>query len=255
MVEGQLIYNFGIGHFGHFSSNFLSKSWSNCDKPNLNTTWNTPARDVTSAPYLPSVVPRRACTPATSSSSSAPWLLCVMLVSVLAGATRPALTRRPAALPFSIGHGSAARLHPTLSYLPCCGPVDDWTTALPPLQLTPHLFKALSSISRAHAHPPPSPAVRHWCRPVRTSLTSTPSPPQAPKLFIVHQKLPESLVDQVKPHDRRSPSSRGRRRTATNELAPPRSSAPGDLPSIFPRPHGSSQCSTLLSIAPFLTAV
>jgi hypothetical protein len=40
---------------------------------------------------------------------------------------------------------------PTLPYLPCCGPVDDWTTALPPLQLAPHLFKALSSISRARA--------------------------------------------------------------------------------------------------------
>jgi hypothetical protein len=40
---------------------------------------------------------------------------------------------------------------PTLSYLPCRGPVDNWMTALPPLQLPPRLFKALSSISRARA--------------------------------------------------------------------------------------------------------
>jgi hypothetical protein len=40
---------------------------------------------------------------------------------------------------------------PTLPYLPCRGPVDDWMTVLPPLQLAPHLFKALSSISRARA--------------------------------------------------------------------------------------------------------
>jgi hypothetical protein len=40
---------------------------------------------------------------------------------------------------------------PTLPYLPCRGPVDDWMTVLPPFQLAPHLFKALSSISRARA--------------------------------------------------------------------------------------------------------
>jgi hypothetical protein len=47
------------------------------------------------------------------------------------------------------------------------------------------------------------------------------TPTSSSALPYASQRLPESLVDQAQPHDRRSPSSRGRRRTATVELAPP----------------------------------
>jgi hypothetical protein len=53
----------------------------------------------------------------------------------------------------------------------------------------------------------------------------------------------------------------GARASAAGAGPPPpssplrRSSSPGDLPSIFPRPHASSRRSTLLRIAPFLTVV
>jgi hypothetical protein len=91
---------------------------------------------------------------------------------------------------------------------------------------------------------------------VQTFLPSTSSSPQAPKLFLVHHKSSPSCL-----LIKSSRTIAGVRAPAAAAGPPPtssplrRSSTPGDLPSIFPRPHGSSQCSTLLSTAPFLTAV
>jgi hypothetical protein len=81
----------------------------------------------------------------------------------------------------------------------------------------------------------------------------TPTSPWA--LPCASLNLPESLVDQGEPHDRRSPSFRGRRRTAIVELASLRILRVQGPAYIFPRPHGSFRCNTLLSTARFFTAV
>jgi hypothetical protein len=116
VVEECKIDNFGIGHFGHFSSTFLSKCWSNCAKPNLNSPWNAPVRNVVGAPCLPAAVPHRMCTHATSGPSATPWLLCVTLLSVLASATPRSPTRRTAAPPYTIGRSP---LHVATPLRPC----------------------------------------------------------------------------------------------------------------------------------------
>jgi hypothetical protein len=82
----------------------------------MNSPWNAPARDVVGAPCLPTAVPRRTCTPATSNPSATPWLPCMTLVSVLAGSTRRSPTRRTVAPPYTIGRSP---LHVSTPLRPC----------------------------------------------------------------------------------------------------------------------------------------
>jgi hypothetical protein len=121
----------------------------------------------------------------------------------------------------------------------------------PPASIKTRLGR--SSRARAPATEPRRPPL---APPEQTFLPSMPSPPQAPKLFLVHPKSsPGRLL--IKPSRTitgvRAPAAAAGPPQSSSPLR--RSSAPGDLLSIFPRPHGSSRCSTLLSITPFLTAV
>jgi hypothetical protein len=116
--------------------------------------------------------------------------------------------------------------------------------------------KPAPAVPRAHAHPPRATAVPPLAPPVCTSLQSTPPLPQALELFLVHpSNSPSRLL--INP----SRTIAGARVPATAAGPPPpssplrRSSAPGDLPGFFPRPHGSSRGSALLSIASSRTAV
>jgi hypothetical protein len=108
-----------------------------------------------------------------------------------------------------------------------------------------------SSRARAPATEPRRPPL---APPVWTSLLPTSSPPQAPKPFLVHHKwFPSRLL--IKP----SRANAGARAPAAAARPPPtssplrQSSEPRHLPSVFPRPHGSSRSGTLLSIALSLT--
>jgi hypothetical protein len=110
-----------------------------------------------------------------------------------------------------------------------------------------------SSRARAPATEPRRPPL---APPVQTSFQLTTLPPQTPKLFLVHHKSsPSRLL--IKPNHTiagaRAPTAAAGPSPSSSPLR--RSSAPGDLPSVFPRPHGSRRCNTLLSTAPSFTTV
>jgi hypothetical protein len=96
-----------------------------------------------------------------------------------------------------------------------------WWTPRPPNRPPTSIKTCPQPLLRARV-PPPEPR-RPPLAPPGANLPPvdalTPTSPWA--LPCAQQKLPESLVDQAEPHDRWSPSSRGRRRTAIAELAPP----------------------------------
>jgi hypothetical protein len=167
---------------------------------------------------------------------------------VASGPRQVALIHRPAHRPWrAIGRRSGARRRPC----PDLSTRASGTGVTPPTPTDlPRANKPAPAAPRAHAHPPRAAAVTPLAPPVRTSLQSTPSPPGAPKLFLVHpNSSPRCLL--IKP----SRTIDGARFPAAAAGPPPpssplcRSSALGDLPSVFPRPHGSSRGSVLLSIA------
>jgi hypothetical protein len=168
---------------------FLSKCWSNCAKPNLNSPWNAPARDVAGTPCLPAAVPRRTCTPATSGLSAAPWLLCVTLMSVLAGATRHSPTRRTAPPPYTIG---CLPLHVATPLRPCHAHAATplLTTVVTPSPRRTRLYKrptplqSSTSAAQSFFSCPPWPPVGELLPPVasisfrpRLSLPTSPRSP------------------------------------------------------------------------------
>jgi hypothetical protein len=161
---------------------------------------------------------------------------------------------RPAHRPWrAIGRRSGARRQPSRDLSTHARVVV--VTSLAPNRPPAPIKTRPSRSSRARA-PATEPRRPPLAPPVRTSFLSTSSPTQAPKLFLVHHKSsPSRLL--IKP----SRTITGARAPAAAAGPPPsssplrRSSAPGDLPSGFPRPHGGSRCSTLLSIASSLTAV
>jgi hypothetical protein len=173
---------------------------------------------------------------------------------VASGLRQVALIHRPAHRPWrAIGRRSGARRRPCPSLSTRASGTD--MTSPTPTDL-PCAYKPAPAAPRAHPHPPRATAVPPLAPPVRTSLQSKPSPTQAPKPFLVrHKSSPSRML--IKP----SLTIAGARvPTAAAGPSPPssplrRSSALGDLPSIFPRPHGSSQGSALLSIAFSCTVV
>jgi hypothetical protein len=180
-------------------------------------------------------------------------LLCVTSVSAW---TVPSGYFPLAGVPTAARHWAAAPPHVAAHCCPqraCTGDVvDPKTPNRPPASINNRPRPVLARTRIRHRAPP----FRHWRRPVQTSLPSTPSPPQAPELFLVHLKSsPSRLL--IKP----SRTIAGARAPAAAAGPPPtssllrRSSEPRHLPSIFLRSNGSFRCNTLLSIAPFFTAV
>jgi hypothetical protein len=173
--------------------------------------------------------------------------------SVASGPREVALIHRPAHRQWrAIGRRSDTHRRPCPRPLHMC----KWHLTSPTPTDLPRAYKPAPAAPRAHAHPPRATAVPPLALPVRTSLQSKPSPTQAPKPSLVRHKSSPSRV-LIKP----SPTIAGARVPAAAAGPPPpssplrRSSSPGDLPSVFPRPHGSSRGSTLLSIAFSRTAV
>jgi hypothetical protein len=166
----------------------LSKCWSNCAKPNLNSPWKAPARDVAGAPCLPAAVPHCKYTPTTSGPSAAPWLLCVTLVSVLAGAMRRSPTRRTVAPPYTIG---CSPLHVATPLWPChAHAATPLTTVVTPSPRRTRLYKRPSplqssaSASQSFFSCPPWPPVGELLPPITSisfrSCLSVPTSPHSP---------------------------------------------------------------------------
>jgi hypothetical protein len=167
--------------------------------------------------------------------------------SVASGPRQVALIHRPThRLWRAIGRRSGARRRPC----PGLSTRASGTGVTPPTPTDlPRAYKPAPAAPRAHAPPPRATAVLPLAPPVRTSLQSKPSPTQAPKPFLVRHKSSSSCV-----LIKLSPTIAGARVPAAAAGPLPssplrRSSAPGDLPSVFPRPHGSSRGSALLSIS------
>jgi hypothetical protein len=165
-------------------------------------------------PYTP--YPRRACTPRHRSDCRS--LRCAggstPEPSVESGSRQVALINWPAHHPWrAIGrHWHVVGHAPGLS---TCG---SGTGVTPPTPTDlPHAYKPAPAAPRAHAHRHRGTAVPPLALPVRTSLQSTPSPPRAPKLFLVHpSSSPSRLL--IKP----SHTIAGARvPAAAAELAPP----------------------------------
>jgi hypothetical protein len=173
---------------------------------------------------------------------------------VAGGPRQVASIHRPAHRPWcAIGRRSGARRRPSRDLSTRARVIV--VTSLAPNRPPAPIKTRPGRSSRARA-PTTEPRRSPLAPPVRTSFPSTSSPTQVPNLFLVHHKSsPGRLL--IKP----SRTIAGARAPAAAAGLPPssspilRSSAPGDLPSAFPRPHGGSRCSTLLSIAPSLTVV
>jgi hypothetical protein len=158
---------------------------------------------------------------------------------------------RPVHRPWrAIGRRSGARPRPSRYLSPRARVIV--VTSLAPNRPPAPIKTCPGRSSRARA-PTTEPRRPPLALPVRISFPSTSSPTRAPKLFLVHHKSsPSSLLikSSCSIAGARGPSAAAGPPSPSSPLR--RSSTPGDLPSAFPRPHGGSRCSTLLSIAPFV---
>jgi hypothetical protein len=135
--------------------------------------------------------------------------------SVASGPRQVALIHQPTHRPWrAIGRRSGARRRPCPRPLHAC----KWHQCDPtgPTDL-PRAYKPVPAVPHAHAHLLRAIAVPPLAPPVRTSLQSTPSPPRAPKPFLVHpNSSPSCLL--IKP----SRTIAGARApAAAADLAPP----------------------------------